>query len=146
MGVLFNVMFLDHLATDLEHLERLNHLLESGHISQPDVQENERIRPLKTLVITPSVNLSDLAGQHQKDMPSMIRYFVSALGRDSESCSDLMSYLLFTSKFTRELIDIGYRDADARIDEIEDFLYSSGDSGKREDQRRQWQEWNQAAS
>jgi len=127
MGVLFNVMFLDHLATDIEHLERLNHLLQSGHISQPDVQENERIRPLKTLLITPSENLSDLAGQHQKDMPSLIRYFVSSLGRDSESCSDLMSYLLFTSRYTRELIDIGYRDAEARIDEIEDFLCSSQD-------------------
>ena len=28
LGVLFNVMFLDHLATDIEHLERLNQLLE----------------------------------------------------------------------------------------------------------------------
>lgn len=129
MGVLFNVMFLDHLATDLEHLERLNHLIESGHIVQPDVEEGERIRPLKTFVITPSVNLSDLAGQHQKDMPSLIRYFVSALGRDSDSSSDLMSYLLFTSRYTRALIDIGYHDADDRIDEIEDFLYS-GDPGK----------------
>ena len=127
MGVLFNVMFLDHLATDIEHLERLNHLLESGHIVQPDVEECERIRPLQTFVITPSVNLSDLAGQHQKDMPSMIRYFVSSLGRDSDSCSDLMSYLLFTSKYTRDLIEIGYHDADERIDEIEDFLYSSED-------------------
>jgi NTE family protein len=125
MGVLFNVMFLDHLATDIEHLDRLNHLLESGHIVQPDVEDGQKIRPLKTLVITPSVNLSDLAGQHQKDMPSMIRYFVSSLGRDSASCSDLMSYLLFTSKYTGDLIDIGYHDADERIDEIEDFLYST---------------------
>jgi len=127
MGVLFNVMFLDHLATDIEHLERLNHLLESGHIVQPDVEEGEKIRPLKTLVITPSVNLSDLAGQHQKDMPSLIRYFVSSLGRDSDSCSDLMSYLLFTSKYTRDLIEIGYHDADERIDEIEDFLHCAWD-------------------
>ena len=127
MGVLFNVMFLDHLATDIEHLERLNHLLESGHIVQPEVGEGEKIRPLKTLVITPSVNLSDLAGEHQKDMPSMIRYFVSALGRDSDSCSDLMSYLLFTSKYTRELVEIGYHDADERIDEIEDFLQCAWD-------------------
>ena len=38
------------------------------------------------------------------------------------ACSDLMSYLLFTPKYTKELIDIGYRDANNRIDEIEDFL------------------------
>jgi NTE family protein len=55
----------------------------------------------------------------------MIQYFVSSLGRDAASCADLMSYLLFTSKYTRELIDIGYHDAGKRIDEIEDFLYSS---------------------
>lgn len=127
MGVLFNVMFLDHLATDIEHLDRLNHLLENGHIVQPDVEESEKVRPLATFVITPSVNLSDLAGHHQKDMPYLIHYFVSSLGRDSASCSDLMSYLLFTSKYTRDLIEIGYRDADERIDEIEDFLYSPRD-------------------
>jgi len=125
MGVLFDAMFLDHLATDLEHLERLNHLLESGHITQPDLHESDRIRPIKTFIITPSVSLSQVAREHAKDMPALIRYFVSALGRDSASCADLMSYLLFTSKYTRELIDIGYHDADARIDEIEDFLYSS---------------------
>jgi len=125
MGVLFNVMFLDHLVTDIEHLERLNHLLENGHIHQPDVEECEKIRSLAKFVITPSANLSDLAGQHQKDMPYVIQYFVNSLGRDVASSSDLMSYLLFTSKYTRDLIEIGYRDADERIDEIEDFLCSS---------------------
>jgi NTE family protein len=137
MGVLFNVMFLDHLATDIEHLERLNHLLETGHIVQPDVEESEKIRPLATFVITPSVNLSELAGQHKKDMPYLIQYFVGSLGRDLASSSDLMSYLLFTSKFTRDLIEIGYHDAGERIDEIEDFLYSSGppDASLREHSR-----------
>jgi NTE family protein len=127
MGVLFNVMFLDHIATDIEHLERLNHLLERGHIVQPDVDEGERIRQLSTFVITPSESLSELAAQHQKDMPYMIQYFVSSLGRDAASCADLMSYLLFTSKYTRDLIQIGYHDADERIDEIEEFFYSSGE-------------------
>jgi hypothetical protein len=57
----------------------------------------------------------------------LIHYFVSSLGRDGASCSDLMSYLLFTSKYTRELVEFGYHDASERIQEIEDFLYSSVD-------------------
>ena len=127
MGVLFNVMFLDHLATDIEHLERLNRLLGSGQISQPGTEGCERIRPLTTFLVTPSVDLSQLAEQHQKDMPYLIQYFVSSLGRDVASCADLMSYLLFTSRYTSDLIEIGYHDANERIDEIESFLYSSDD-------------------
>ena len=57
-------------------------------------------------------------------MPTLIHYFVSSLGRDAASCADLMSYLLFTPNYTRDLIEIGYFDASERIDEIEDFLYS----------------------
>src|SRR5271169_1135641 len=49
MGVLFNVMFLDHLATDVEHLERLNQLLISGHISQLGIEGCEKMRPLTVL-------------------------------------------------------------------------------------------------
>jgi NTE family protein len=127
MGVLFNVMFLDHLATDIEHLERLNELLRSGQINQAGLEGCEKMRPLTSLHITPSVDLSQLAEQHQKDMPYLIQYFVSSLGRDAASCADLMSYLLFTAKYTNDLIDIGYSDASKRIDEIEDFLYSSED-------------------
>ena len=125
MGILFNVMFLDHLATDLEHLEHLNQLLNDGHIQQLGIEGHEKIRSVRTLVVTPSVNLSDLAEQHQRDMPALIQYFVSSLGRDAASCADLMSYLLFTSRYTRDLIEIGYLDASERIEEIEEFLYSS---------------------
>jgi NTE family protein len=125
MGVLFNVMFLDHLATDVEHLERLNQLLSEGHISQSGLEGCEKMRPLVPLLITPSVDLSELAEQHQRDMPYLIQYFVNGLGRDAAACSDLMSYLLFTPKYTRDLIEIGYGDANKRIDEIEDFLYST---------------------
>jgi NTE family protein len=37
-----------------------------------------------------------------------------------------MSYLLFDSSYTRALVDIGYQDASARIDEIEAFLRRGG--------------------
>lgn len=129
MGVLFNVMFLDHLATDVEHLERLNRLLQAGQISQLGLELCEKMRPLTVLQITPSVDLTEIARHHQRDMPYLIQYFVNSLGRDAASCSDLMSYLLFTSKYTRELINLGYHDADKRIDEIEDYLFSSDNGG-----------------
>jgi len=125
MGILFNVMFLDHLATDIEHLERLNQLLSSGTIRQSGVDGCERMHPLATLLITPSVNLSEVAEDHQRDMPYLIQYFINSLGRDAASCADLMSYLLFNSPYTKALIEIGYNDASRRIDEIEDLLYSS---------------------
>ena len=127
MGVLFNVMFLDHLATDIEHLERLNQRLSNGQIIQPGIEGFEAMRPLTSLLMTPSVDLSQLAEQHQRDIPYLIQYFVNSLGRDAASCADLMSYLLFASKYTRALIEIGYDDASQRIDEIESFLYSSDD-------------------
>ena len=83
------------------------------------------MRPIASFLITPSVDLSELAEHHQKDMPYLIQYFVNSLGRDASACADLMSYLLFASKYTSALIDIGYHDAAQRIDEIENFLYSS---------------------
>ena len=118
-------MFFNHLATDIEHLDRLNQLLGTGQIRQSGIEGCEKMRPLTLILITPSVDLSQLAEQHQRDMPYLIQYFVSSLGRDAASCADLMSYLLFTSKYTSALIEIGYNDASRRIDEIESFLYPS---------------------
>ena len=57
------------------------------------------------------------------------KYFVHGHGRDEVVCADLMSYLLFTPNYSRALIDIGYHDADRRIDEIEEFLYPSDGNG-----------------
>jgi len=131
LGVLLNVMFLDHLAADVEHLERLNQLIRNGQISDSGADEAEKMRPLRALIITPSIDLSKLAEQHQRDMPYLLSYFVNGLARDAASCSDLMSYLLFTPRYTNALIDIGYHDASQRIDEIETFLYSDAGSKAR---------------
>jgi NTE family protein len=122
IGVLFDVMFLDHLTADIEHLDRLNQLLSSGQIERSTGDGCERMRPLKYILIAPSVRISEVAAQHQKSMPYQIQYFVNSLGRDAASVADLMSYLLFTPRYTRELIEIGYQDASRRIDEIETFL------------------------
>lgn len=123
LGVLFNVMFLDHLASDVEHLERLNQMLADGHITSA-ATGGESMRPLEVMLVTPSVYLTEVAAHHQKDMPYLIQYFVNGLARDAASCSDLMSYLLFTPRYTRELIQLGYEDADERADEIEEYLFA----------------------
>ena len=134
LGVLLNVMFLDHLASDVEHLERLNRLIREGHIAQ--THRPEKMRSLKALIITPSVDLSKLAESHQRDAPYLLSYFVNGLARDASSCSDLMSYLLFTPRYMKALADIGYQDASRRIDEIEEFLYSgNGSTNGREKSR-----------
>ncbi len=130
MGVLFNVIFLDHLTTDIEHLKRLNQLIMRGGLRQPRAPGGEQLRPLAVLAVSPSVNLSEVAEEHQREMPYLIQHFVNSLGRDVASCADLMSYLLFTSKYTTALVEIGYRDAARRIDEIEDFLFSGAGTGK----------------
>jgi NTE family protein len=119
MGLLFNVMFLDHLTADIEHLERLNETVASDEVSQSSAEAPERMRPLTSLIMTPSVDLGKWAEQHQGDMPYLTRYFVNGLARDAASSSDLLSALLFTSKYTSDLIEIGYHDTSLRIDEIE---------------------------
>jgi NTE family protein len=122
IGVLFDVMFLDHLTADVEHLQRLNQLLSRGHIEPADSPDCERMRPLRCLVVAPSVHLSEVAGNHPRELPPQIMYFIESLGRRGGSVSDLLSYLMFSRAYTRDLVDIGYKDAAARIDEIEDFL------------------------
>ena len=55
-------------------------------------------------------------------MPRLVRYLLDGLGTPDAQSADLMSYLLFDASYTRALIQIGYRDAADRIDEIEAFL------------------------
>ena len=68
------------------------------------------------------MDLAILAKSLAHRMPRTVRFLLEALGTPDAQSADLASYLLFDSAFTRELIEIGYRDAGARIDEIEDFL------------------------
>jgi NTE family protein len=128
-GVFLNAIFLDHLDTDLDHLERMNELIafyEKRHHAPPldavTPELSEPMRVVEPLVVNPSEDLALVAQEFAHKMPRLMRYVLEGLGTPNAESADLMSYLLFDSSFTRALIDIGYRDAGKRIDEIEEFL------------------------
>ncbi|MFN2425420.1 MAG: patatin-like phospholipase family protein, partial [Candidatus Binatia bacterium] len=128
-GVFFNAIFLDHLDADVEHLRRMNALLTHpdhacGDLDHggPEATDVEGMRRLDTLVVSPSEDLALVAQRFAHRMPRIVRYMLDGLGIPDAQSADLMSYLLFDSAFTRTLIDIGWRDTDARIDEIEEFV------------------------
>jgi len=113
-GVFLNALFLDHLDADLDHLHRMNQIAAGNQAASLAVVE--------PLVVAPSSDLALVAAAFAHKMPLAVRYVMEGLGTPDAQSADLMSYLLFDSTYTRALIDIGYQDAGARIDEIEHFL------------------------
>jgi len=126
-GVFMNAIFLDHLDADVDHLRRMNELVAgsqsstAGKATVPS-RISEPMRIVEPLIVSPSEDLAMIARSLQHRMPRAVRYLMEALGTPDAQSADLTSYLLFDSKFTQALIDIGYRDAAQRIDEIEQFL------------------------
>jgi NTE family protein len=131
-GVFLNAIFLDHLDSDLDHLRRMNELIQAYGGDVPAVAEKpsaaapppEPMRVVKPMVVSPSEDLALVAQRFAHRMPRLVRYMLDGLGTPDAQSADLMSYLLFDSYYTRTLVEIGYRDASARIDEIEAFLAS----------------------
>jgi NTE family protein len=80
------------------------------------------MRVVTPLVISPSEDLALVAQRFAHRMPRLVRYVIEGLGTPDAQSADLMSYLLFDASYTRTLVEIGYRDASARIDELEAFL------------------------
>jgi len=131
-GVFLNAIFLDHLDSDLDHLRRMNELIAVYQRDDPSpessapvgVSPSEPMRQVWPLVISPSEDLAMVAQRFAHRMPRVVRYLMDGLGTPDAQSADLMSYLLFDAAYMRALIDIGYRDAGERIDEIEAFVRS----------------------
>lgn len=130
-GVFLNAIFLDHLDADLDHLRRMNELIAAyGGASQAAIEMREPMRTVQPLVVSPSHDLAIVAKAMAHRMPAVVRYVLEGLGTPDAQSADLMSYLLFDTAYTRALIDIGYQDAAARIDEIEEFVRGGEAAGQ----------------
>ncbi|AWI77052.1 Patatin [Parazoarcus communis] len=120
-GHTLSSIFLDGLAVDLERMERINETL--GCLSEAQrAAAGIRLRPIETLVISPSQRLDAIAGHHRESLPPLLRAVLRGVGAMRREGSTLLSYLLFEQSFTRALMDLGYQDTLARRDEVAAFL------------------------
>ncbi|MEM9864065.1 MAG: patatin-like phospholipase family protein, partial [Myxococcota bacterium] len=139
LGKVVNAFLLDHLTADLEELEKINGMLRDGieafgesYLERINEAAAKRGAPPKRIVdalaIKPSVDLGVIAAAYldrgrTRGEERMSRQLLRLIDVGHGADADLASYLLFDGVFARELIELGRRDAAARADEIETFLY-----------------------
>ncbi|MGX5913715.1 patatin-like phospholipase family protein [Aliidiomarina sp. Khilg15.8] len=122
-GHLLDTIFADTLNADVERLERINSTIRELHRAGV---EHPKLRLIDTLIIKPELDFNDLAHKHYERMPAAVRRLLGFIGVDQDTPSSIVSYLLFEKEYCRELIQIGYRDAMARRDDIHQFLELGG--------------------
>lgn len=121
-GHMLDTLFMDGLYADLERATRLNAILEHvdlSHLGPPLAN----LRPLKTLIIVPTEDLREVAARHVGELPYGLRLLLRGLGALNRQGMQFVSYLLFESGFTRELIAMGYSDAMNMRPQLEAFLF-----------------------
>ena len=121
-GVLLNSIFLDLLDNDALRLEHLNRLLESL-----PAEQRLGLKPVKLLVLRPSEDLGKLASKFEAQLPRSFRFLTRGLGTRETESPDILSLVLFQPDYLRTLMEIGEADAEARFDEIAEFLLPSGE-------------------
>ena len=120
-GYTLDTLFMDGMYSDLERLSRINQLLDSVPAEHRGPKLS-RMRPIDTMVIVPSEDLRVLAHRHREALPVALRTLLWGISGRGRGEGRLLSYLMFEQAYTRELIELGYRDAMRVRDQLQDFI------------------------
>ena len=118
MGSMLNGLFLDNLDRDVELVNRMNEISRLLSIWK---KRSAPWRPVETLHLRPSVDIAKIAQADYHAMPTLLRHLLNAFGAQSHS-GDLLSFLLFESTFTQDLINLGYHDTMQMADQVVSFF------------------------
>jgi NTE family protein len=102
-GVMMNSIFLDSLDADYERLSKINTIVELMGPKSP-------WRYIPILMLKPSRDLGVMTEKLNKELPTMLRYFLRTIGVTGQSGLDLLSYLAFDSSYTEQIAELGYED------------------------------------
>lgn len=114
-GSVLNSIFIDALEIDYENLCRMNDL----------AGESPRVKKIESILLRPSEDLGHLAQKHVQEAPFHFRQLIKAAATRSADLGDLVSYLLFSPGYIKDLMELGYQDAKAKQKEIGVFLESA---------------------
>jgi NTE family protein len=114
-GYILDSLFMDGIGPNLDRLRRLNELAGLNETRPPHADRH--LRHIDACVVNPSLDLRRLAARHSGRFPPSVRRLFRGIGAFGE-LSPLPSYLLFDGAFCRELMDLGYADAQRQKDEI----------------------------
>ncbi|MGE0029553.1 MAG: patatin-like phospholipase family protein [Steroidobacteraceae bacterium] len=117
-GFMLDSLFMESLQADLERLARINTLL--GRL--PPGTDPLGLRHVETMLVLPQRDPGGIALAHRMAMPGTLRALLRILGATGVRGGRLLSYLMFESAYTQEMIRLGERDAAARRAEISAFL------------------------
>lgn len=118
LGNMLNGLFLDNLDRDIEMVNRMNDI---ARLISMWNKRHSPWRPIETLHLRPSINVSEIAQAQYQSMPALLRFLLNVLGAQSHS-GDLLSFLLFEKEFTLKLLELGYKDTLASADVVTAFF------------------------
>ena len=122
VGHLFNSAFVDALEGDLEHMQRMNELL---NLIPEETRRDQGIilRPVANMTISPSLPIDSIAGRNVRYLPDSLRFFLRAIGATAKSGgATAASYLLFANEFITQLIELGRQDTLVEAENIRAFF------------------------